>query len=124
MFDKLLEAYAIDDAHGFFEKNDIGKQLFPDTVSWLEDLRKYKDALHVVILTTGDEKLQAIKIDLTGMRNFVDEVVITRNRDKTEEIKKLIQKYNPDRTTFLDDRIHMAEADFDTPIQIIEMDRK
>ncbi len=124
MFDALLEAYNITDAHKFFEQNGMGKQLFVDTIPWLEELRKYTDVLKVVILTTGDEKLQEIKIDLTGLRNMVDEVVITRNRDKTWEIKKLIEKYNPKKTIFLDDRIHMTEADFDTPIQIIEMDRK
>lgn len=123
MFNALLEAYDIPDAYRFFEQHGMGKQLFPDTVPWLEDLRKYTDALKVVILTTGDEKLQEIKIDLTGLRDLVDEVVITRNRDKTWEIKKLIEKYNPEKTIFLDDRIHMTEADFDTPIQIIEMDR-
>ncbi len=124
MFDKLLEVYEIDDAHIFFQKNGMGKQLFSDTITWLEDLRKHKDALEVVILTTWDQKLQEIKIDLTGLRSLVDEVVITRNRDKTEEIKKLIKKYSPEKTIFLDDRIHMTPADFDTPIHIIEMDRK
>ena len=75
-------------------------------------------------LLSFSNELQEIKIDLTGLRDLVDEVVITRNRDKTWEIKKLIEKYNPEKTIFLDDRIHMTEADFDTPIQIIEMDRK
>lgn len=124
MFDALLEAYNIIDAHIFFEQNDMGKQLFVDTIPWLENLRKYIDILKVVILTTGDEKLQEIKIDLTGLRNMVDEIVITQNRDKTWEIRKLIEKYHPEKTIFLDDRIYMTEEDFDTPIQIIEMDRK
>ena len=83
MFDALLEAYDIPDAHRFFEQNSMGKQLFVDTIPWLEELRKYTDVLKVVILTTGDEKLQEIKIDLTGLRDLVNEVVITRNRDKT-----------------------------------------
>ena len=61
----------------------MGKQLFVDTIPWLEELRKYTDVLKVVILTTGDEKLQEIKIDLAGLRDLVNEVVITRNRDKT-----------------------------------------
>lgn len=122
MFDALLDAYGIHDAHAFFEANDMGKQLFPDTIDWLRSLKNQKH-LKTVILTTGDEKLQALKIDLTGLRDLVDEVVITRSRDKTEEIKKLIRKYEPQKTIFLDDRIHMSESDFDTPIQIIEMDR-
>lgn len=123
MFDALLEAYDIPDAHRFFEQNGMGKQLFVDTLPWLEELQNHKN-LRTVILTTGDEKLQEIKIDLTGLRDLVDEVVITRNRDKTQEIKKLIEKYQPEKTIFLDDRIHMTPSDFDTPIEIIEMDRK
>ena len=38
-------------------------------------------------------------------------------------IKKIIEKYQPEHTYVVDDRIRMTEQDFDTPITLYEMDR-
>jgi hypothetical protein len=76
-----------------------------------------------VVLTTGDEDFQKLKTHITGVDTLVDEVYVTRSRNKIEHINKLIQKYQPEHTFFIDDRIHMTSADFETPITIYEMDR-
>lgn len=102
----------------------MGKQLFDDTIAFLTELKKYNDRLYTMILTTGDEQLQDIKMKLTGMYDMVDEVRITRDRNKIAHIKQAIADIQPEKTFFIDDRIHMTEADFDTPITIYEMDRK
>ncbi len=102
----------------------MDKQLFDDTIDFLKILKNHSDKIHTMILTTGDEKLQEIKLRLTGMYDLVDEIRITRDRNKIAHIKKAIADHNPIRTIFIDDRIHMTHADFDTPITILEMDRK
>lgn len=102
----------------------MSKQLFDDTKDFLQNLKKYSDKLTVIILTTGDEKLQDIKMQLTGMYDLVDEVRITRDRNKIAHIKKITEELKPQKTFFVDDRIHMTPSDFDFPITIFEMDRK
>ena len=48
---------------------------------------------------------------------------VTRDRDKTQHIRDLYEKFEPDHVVFLDDRIHMGEDDFGFPITILDMDR-
>jgi hypothetical protein len=76
-----------------------------------------------VILTTGDEDFQHLKIDITGVDKLVDEVFVTRKRNKAENIREIIKKYQSTHTVFIDDHINITPADFDTPITIYEMDR-
>lgn len=100
----------------------MGQQLFPDVVNFLKGIQQnpeYKS----VILTTGDEDFQKVKVALTGVDKLVNEVFVTRNRNKTESIKKIIEKYQPEHTIFIDDHINISESDFDASITIYEMDR-
>lgn len=119
---KLLEEYGITDPLAFFREAGMGQQLFPDVVNFLKGIQQnpeYKS----VILTTGDEDFQKVKVALTGVDKLVNEVFVTRNRNKTESIKKIIEKYQPEHTIFIDDHINISESDFDASITIYEMDR-
>ena len=121
-FQKLLEKFSIIDPMQFFLEANMNKQLFDDTLSSLIELQEYDDVF-TVILTTWNESLQHIKTHLTWITNHVDEVYITRDRNKIEHIQNIYKKYQPDYTFFIDDSIHMDQQDFDFPIQIIEMNR-
>lgn len=98
------------------------KQLFTDVVPFFTKLRQYS---HVksTILTTGDEDFQKLKVDITGVDELVDEVFVTRKRNKAENIREIIAKYKPEKTIFIDDHINITPSDFDTPITIYDMDR-
>ncbi len=121
-YPKLLEEYGIENPEIFFREAGLGNQLFPDTVSFLKSLQENPN-ITSVILTTGDEEFQKIKTHITGIDTLVDEVVVTRNRNKAENIREIIGKYSPEHTIFIDDHINISPLDFDTPITIIEMDR-
>ena len=123
MYPSLLEAYAIKDPYKFFKKAGMDKQLFDDVVDALERLQ-HDDHVTTVILTTGDEEFQKLKTDVTWVDALVEEVYVTRDRNKIAHIHTLHEKYKPDMTVFLDDRIHMTSDDFDFPIMILDMDRK
>jgi len=98
------------------------KQLYNDVVPFFEKLKTYPE-ITTVILTAGDEEFQKLKLEITGMYKLVDEVYVTRERNKIKHIKHLVNKHKPDSTIFVDDRINLTESHFDTPITIYEMDR-
>lgn len=98
-------------------------QLYNDVVPFFIKLREFGDTLKTTILTTGDEDFQHLKVTLTGVGKLVDEVFVTRKRNKAENIREIIKKYQPIHTIFVDDHINITPADFDTPITIYEMDR-
>ena len=122
VYPKLLEEYGITDARKFFIDAGMDKQIFPDVVSFFQKLRQYQN-IKIVILTAGDEVFQQLKLEITGIGKLVDEVYVTRERNKIKHIKHLIDKYKPDATIFVDDRINLSESHFDTPVTIYEMDR-
>ena len=121
-YPKLLEEYGIDDPRAFFINAGMPEQLYSDVVPFFIKLRGHSE-IKTVILTTGDEDFQKLKLEITGVDCLVDDIVITRNRNKVEHIKKLIEKYAPEHTFVIDDRINFSAADFDTLITICEMDR-
>ncbi len=97
-------------------------QLYDDVVPFFIKLREHPE-IKTTILTTGDEDFQRLKVDITGVDKLVDEVFITRKRNKAENIREIIQKYQPEHTIFIDDHINITPADFDTPLTIYDMDR-
>ena len=102
----------------------MGQQLYPDVIPFLTEIQ-LNESIKTVILTTGDEDFQRLKLAVTGVDTLVHEVFITRNRDKHAHIRTLVEKYQPAMTFFIDDRIgDMKSTDFDFPITIFEMDRK
>ena len=121
-YPKLLEEFGITDPETFFREAGMWQQLFSDVVTFLTKVKENSEYMSV-ILTTGDEDFQKVKVTVTGVDKLVDEVFVTRNRNKTESIKQIIQKYQPEHTIFIDDHINMTEEDFDTPITIYEMNR-
>lgn len=98
-------------------------QLFPDVIPFLTKLQNIPN-VETVILTAGDELFHEMKVRITGASKLVNQVIVTRIRNKTEIIKRIIAHYEPESTIFVDDRIHMMTPnDFDTPITIYDMDR-
>ncbi len=97
-------------------------QLFPDVIPFLTKLQSTPN-VKTVILTAGDELFHEMKVRITGAGKLVNQVVVTRIRNKIEIIRRIIAHYGPESTIFIDDRIHMTPADFDTPITIYDMDR-
>ncbi|MBP7806171.1 HAD family hydrolase [Candidatus Gracilibacteria bacterium] len=122
VYPKLLEEYGITNPHDFFINAGIPNQLYDDVVPFFIKLREYPEVASV-ILTTGDEEFQKLKTHITGVDSLVGEVYITRERNKIKHIKHLIEKYKPESTIFVDDRINLTESHFDIPITIYEMDR-
>lgn len=122
MYSNLLEEYEIWNPKEFFISAGLPNQLFDDVVPFFIRLREHSEVIST-ILTTWDEDFQKLKVELTWVDTLVDEVVITRNRNKVEHIKNLIKKYSPEHTFFIDDRINFSASEFDTPITIYEMDR-
>lgn len=122
VYPELLSQYGIDDPYSFFEEAGLPRQLYDDVVEYLLWLQDRSD-ITTVILTTGDEDFQRLKTSLTRVDDLVDEVYITRDRDKIAHIRAIHKKYQPDHTIFVDDRIHMTDEDFDFPITILDMDR-
>ncbi len=122
VYPKLLEEYGITNPHDFFINAGIPNQLYDDVVPFFIKLREYPEVASV-ILTTGDEEFQKLKTHITGVDSLVWEVYITRERNKIKHIKHLIEKYKPESTIFVDDRINLTESHFDIPITIYEMDR-
>lgn len=123
VYPKLLEEFWILDPMKFFHEAEMEKQLYPDVVSFFEEIHGNTE-IKTIILTTGDEDFQKLKLSITGVDILVDEVFITRNRDKHTHIRTLVEKYHPAMTFFTDDRIRdMKSTDFDFPITIFEMDR-
>lgn len=122
VYPKLLEEYGITDPKQFFINAGLPNQLYDDVVPFFIKLREYTDVA-TVILTTGDETFQELKTHITGVDSLVWEIYITRVRNKIKHIKHLIEKYKPESTIFVDDRINFTGSHFDTPITIYEMDR-
>lgn len=122
VYPKLLEEYWIENPHNFFINAGLPNQLFDDVVPFFIKLREYPE-ITTTILTTGDEDFQYLKTHITGVDTLVDEVFVTRKRNKAENIREIIQKYNPVHTIFIDDHINITPADFDTPITIYDMNR-
>jgi FMN phosphatase YigB (HAD superfamily) len=100
----------------------MSEQLYDDVVPFFIKLREHPE-IQTVILTTGDEEFQRIKVHVTGVDSLVDEVFITRKRNKAENIREIIKQYQPMHTIFIDDHINISPEDFDTPITIYEMNR-
>ena len=122
VYPKLLEEYGITDARKFFIDAGMDKQIFPDVIRFFQKLQQDQN-IKIVILTAGDEVFQQLKLEITGIDKLVDEVYVTRERNKIKHIKHLIDKYKPAATIFVDDRINLSESHFDTPVTIYEMDR-
>lgn len=122
VYPKLLEEYEIANPEEFFVNARMPEQLYSDVVPFFIKLRWYA-WVRTVILTTGDEDFQKLKAEITGVHRLVDEVYITRDRNKIIHIKELVKKYQPEFTVFVDDHINISTADFETPIMIYEMDR-
>ncbi len=121
-YSKLLEEYGITDPKEFFINSGMPNQLYDDVVPFFIKLREFPE-ITPVILTTGDEGFQKLKTHITWVDTLVSEIYITRERNKIKHIKTLIEKYQPEATVFIDDRINLSESHFDTPITIYEMDR-
>lgn len=122
VYPKLLEEYGITNPQAFFINAGMTEQLYDDVVPFFIKLREFPE-ITPVILTTGDEGFQKLKTHITGVDSLVSETYITRERNKIKHIKTLIEKYNPDKTIFVDDRINLSESHFDAPITIYEMNR-
>lgn len=122
VYPKLLEEYGILDPKEFFINAGMPNQLYDDVVPFFIKLREYPEVTSV-ILTTGDEEFQKLKTHITGVDTLVWEIYITRERNKIKHIKHLIEKYKPESTILVDDRINLTESHFDTPITLYEMDR-
>lgn len=122
VYPKLLEEYWITNAKEFFINAGMPNQLYDDVVPFFIKLREHPE-IKTTILTTGDEDFQHLKVDVTGVDKLVDEIFITRKRNKAENIREIIAKYQPEKTIFIDDHINITPADFETPITIYEMDR-
>jgi FMN phosphatase YigB (HAD superfamily) len=122
VYPKLLEEYGITDPQAFFINAGMSEQLYDDVVPFFIKLREHPE-IQTVILTTGDEEFQRIKVHVTGVDSLVDEVFITRKRNKAENIREIIKQYQPMHTIFIDDHINISPEDFDTPITIYEMNR-
>ncbi len=122
VYEKLLKELEIHHPEQFFINAGMPNQLFPDVIPFLTKLQTLPN-VKTVILTAGDEIFHEMKVRITGASKLVNQVIVTRIRDKTEIIKRIIAHYEPESTIFVDDRIHMSPADFDTPITIYEMDR-
>ena len=119
---KLLKELNIHHPEEFFIQAGMPNQLFPDVIPFLTKLQNTPN-VKTVILTAGDELFHEMKVRITGASKLVNQVIVTRIRNKTDIIKRIIAHYEPESTVFVDDRIHMTAADFDTPITIYEMDR-
>lgn len=122
MYEKLLKELNIHNPEDFFINAGMPNQLFPDVVPFLTKLQGISN-VKTVILTAGDELFHEMKVRITGASKLVNQVVVTRIRNKIEIIRRIIAHYEPESTIFVDDRIHMTPADFDTPITIYDMDR-
>ena len=122
VYEKLLKELNIHNPEQFFINAGMPNQLFPDVIPFLTKLQTIPEVASV-ILTTGDEEFQKLKTHITGVDSLVWEVYITRERNKIKHIKHLIEKYKPESTIFVDDRINLTESHFDIPITIYEMDR-
>lgn len=122
VYPKLLEEYGITNPREFFINAGLPNQLYDDVTPFFIKLREYPE-IKTTILTTGDEDFQHLKVDITGADKLVDEVFVTRKRNKAENIREIIQKYQPEHTIFIDDHINITPADFDTPITIYDMNR-
>lgn len=122
VYEKLLKELEIHNPEQFFINAGMPNQLFPDVVPFLTKLQSISN-VKTVILTAGDELFHEMKVRITGASKLVNQVIVTRIRNKTEIIKRIIAHYEPESTVFVDDRIHMTSADFDTPITIYDMDR-
>ena len=82
-------------------------QLYDDVVPFFIKLREHPE-IKTTILTTGDEDFQHLKVDVTGVDKLVDEIFITRKRNKAENIREIIAKYQPEKTIFIDDHINIT----------------
>lgn len=122
VYPKLLEEYGIVDPKEFFINAGMPNQLYNDVVPFFIKLREHSE-ITTVILTTGDEDFQKLKTHITWIDSMVWEVYITRERNKIKHIKWLIEKYKPDSTVFIDDRINFTPSHLYAPITIYEMDR-
>lgn len=122
VYEKLLKELNIHNPEQFFINAGMPNQLFPDVIPFLTKLQTIPN-IKTVILTAGDELFHEMKVRITGASKLVNQVIVTRIRDKTEIIKRIIAHYEPESTIFVDDRIHMTPADFDTSIAIYDMDR-
>ncbi len=122
VYEKLLKELNIHHPEEFFIQAGMPNQLFPDVIPFLTKLQNTPN-VKTVILTAGDELFHEMKVRITGASKLVNQVIVTRIRNKTDIIKRIIAHYEPESTVFVDDRIHMTAADFDTPITIYEMDR-
>ena len=122
VYEKLLKELNIHNPEQFFINAGMPNQLFPDVIPFLTKLQNIPN-VKTVILTAGDELFHEMKVRITGASKLVNQVIVTRIRDKTEIIKRIIAHYEPESTIFVDDRIHMTPADFDTSIAIYDMDR-
>lgn len=122
VYEKLLKELEIHNPEQFFINAGMPNQLFPDVIPFLTKLQTLPN-VKTVILTAGDEIFHEMKVRITGASKLVNQVIVTRIRDKTEIIRRIIAHYEPKNTIFVDDRIHMTSSDFDTHITIYEMDR-
>lgn len=96
VYPKLLEEYWITNAKEFFINAGMPNQIYDDVVPFFIKLREYS-YVKSTILTTGDEDFQHLKVDITGADKLVDEVFITRKRNKAENIREIITKYQPEK---------------------------
>lgn len=122
VYEKLLKELNIHNPEQFFINAGMPNQLFPDVIPFLTKLQNIPN-VKTVILTAGDELFHEMKVRITGANKLVNQVVVTRIRNKIEIIRRIIAHYEPESTVFIDDRIHMTPADFDTPVTIYDMDR-
>lgn len=122
VYERLLKELEIHHPEQFFINAGMPNQLFPDVIPFLTKLQSTPN-VKTVILTAGDELFHEMKVRITGAGKLVNQVVVTRIRNKIEIIRRIIAHYGPESTIFIDDRIHMTPADFDTPITIYDMDR-
>ncbi|MEA3304794.1 MAG: HAD hydrolase-like protein [Patescibacteria group bacterium] len=96
--------------------------LFTDSLDFLHKIKSQENSL-AVIVSYGEPYWQNLKIKLCGADKLVDHIVITDEKHKKNDIQAMIDKYQPKKTIYIDDSVHVSGEDFDHPVEIHHMDR-
>lgn len=101
-------------------QEDLRRFIFPDFWQLAKEIEKKNFKLNLV--THGEEKVQRYKIKQSGVEDCFDNIFITMDRTKKDELKKIYQQYHAP-VCYIDDRIFVKEEDFDFDISILRMER-
>ncbi|MBI2463253.1 MAG: hypothetical protein HYV65_03420 [Candidatus Spechtbacteria bacterium] len=75
--------------------------VYPDTISFLATLQGAGHELHV--LSFGDERIQAEKINGCGIAKYLSSVKVTSHKDKSQELHNYLGKGTKPSAIFIDD---------------------